>query len=345
MSLQEALKLLRLELGLTQQDLAKKLKKTFATVNRWENGKGFPTRSNAKEIIAIAKKSNASHDCISYLNEMLMPESKRTASAAVYGFADIDRDFLFELADGSNDAIYVIEEGTYKLLYLNRQAERFANVGLKPGEFKPNAFYNKQENLCYKHFGNRNSPCSICPLSKFDSNDYKDAILTLPGSERKLRIHAKATEINNRRVFAMYCTELTQEYDEREVLYDLTNDIPAGVAIYNVFSDGRIELEFMNTYFSETIGEITENASIQNGLSDFPSLYPGDRNRLLTEARKAIAEKRNISIDLRLKIYNKADQQPQNSERKNKEVHLSSKIVNKSKGKFTYYCLLREIGK
>ncbi len=86
MSLQEALKLLRLELGLTQEDLAKKLNRAFVTVNRWENGKGFPSRNNAKTILSIARSNRASEDCISYLTEVLMPDAKRSYSAVAYGF-------------------------------------------------------------------------------------------------------------------------------------------------------------------------------------------------------------------------------------------------------------------
>ena len=50
MSIQEALKILRLELGWTQTDLAEKINKTYITVNRWENGKSFPSRANARDV-------------------------------------------------------------------------------------------------------------------------------------------------------------------------------------------------------------------------------------------------------------------------------------------------------
>ncbi|MDO5572936.1 MAG: helix-turn-helix transcriptional regulator [bacterium] len=126
MSLQEALRQMRLELGITQMDLADMVHKSFLTVNRWENGKGFPSRDNARSILEIAQKGEVSEECYDYLYDILKPDMKRGRSARPYGFPDIDKDFLFQLADSSTNALYVIEADTYKILYANRQAEKSA---------------------------------------------------------------------------------------------------------------------------------------------------------------------------------------------------------------------------
>lgn len=49
----------RSELGLTQEQLASKLGVTFASVNRWENGRVTPSRLALKQIEALVNGMNA----------------------------------------------------------------------------------------------------------------------------------------------------------------------------------------------------------------------------------------------------------------------------------------------
>jgi len=48
----------RTELGLTQEQLASKLGVTFASVNRWENGRVTPSRLALKQIEALINDMN-----------------------------------------------------------------------------------------------------------------------------------------------------------------------------------------------------------------------------------------------------------------------------------------------
>lgn len=52
----EAIKTLRLELLLTQMELAAKLGVAFATVNRWENGLHEPTIKTKRKLSSMFKK-------------------------------------------------------------------------------------------------------------------------------------------------------------------------------------------------------------------------------------------------------------------------------------------------
>lgn len=333
--MQEALKLLRLELGLTQEDLAKKLNRAYVTVSRWENGKGFPSRSNAKTILEVAQKGNASADCVAYLNEVLLPETKRTLTAKAYGFPDIDRDFLFQLADGSTNALYVIDAETYRLLYANRKAESLAVRYLSESGVctdKRN-LTDRADKRCYHYFGNRNAPCEFCPLEKFRSDAFRDVTVTIPESGRSLRVHAKATEMKGRPVYIIYLSDVTQEDAERNVLYELTNDIPAGIGIYHVYMDDRIELAFMNNVLFNMVGEERGKALMKNGPSKICLVHPKDRPALLAEIKRSVAEKRDVGIALRMRMNGGQYQ----------KLRLNAKMIRRSEERFTYYCVFKKL--
>ena len=54
----EELRQLRQQQGWSQEDLARKLGVSFATVNRWENGKTKPSRLAVDKIQVVVKRKN-----------------------------------------------------------------------------------------------------------------------------------------------------------------------------------------------------------------------------------------------------------------------------------------------
>ena len=54
----EELKKLRQQQGWSQEDLARTLGVSFATVNRWENGKNKPSRLAVEKIQVVVKRKN-----------------------------------------------------------------------------------------------------------------------------------------------------------------------------------------------------------------------------------------------------------------------------------------------
>lgn len=62
MSFAEDIKRIRLKAILTQEDFAKELGVSFATVNRWETGKAKPTIKAMKLIDQYCKKNNIDFD-------------------------------------------------------------------------------------------------------------------------------------------------------------------------------------------------------------------------------------------------------------------------------------------
>lgn len=64
MKLHELIKVIRLEMGLSQQQLAKEMLVSFAAVNRWENQRTKPNKIARNALIQLAKKYTVSDELI-----------------------------------------------------------------------------------------------------------------------------------------------------------------------------------------------------------------------------------------------------------------------------------------
>lgn len=62
MSFSEDIKKIRRKAFLTQEDFAKEIGVSFATINRWETGKARPTLKTMKMIDAYCKKNKIDFD-------------------------------------------------------------------------------------------------------------------------------------------------------------------------------------------------------------------------------------------------------------------------------------------
>ena len=335
MSLQEALRQMRLELGITQTDLARKLNKSFISVNRWENGKGFPSRDNARHILNIARVNGVSKECYSYLTETLQPDARRGRSAVVYGFPGIDLDFLFQLADDSTNALYVIEAGTYQLLYANRKAEKCAAQYLfeRGGDIRERGLQAQRDKRCFHYFAGLNAPCPFCPLKGVTRDEYLDRMLTIPETGRMLHVHVKLRKMKGRDVYVVYMTDLTEQEAENHALYELTNDIPGGVGIYNVYSDQRIELVFMNQALFQMIGAERKEALLKSGESDLCLVHPEDKQPLYAEIESALYDNRPVDLTLRMRITD-GGYHP---------LRLMGRLIKRDAEKNTFYCQFRPL--
>jgi DNA-binding transcriptional regulator YiaG len=58
MSLGETIKAIRLELQLTQEQLARDLNVSYTTLNRWERGRSAPSPLAIRTIIAYCREQN-----------------------------------------------------------------------------------------------------------------------------------------------------------------------------------------------------------------------------------------------------------------------------------------------
>lgn len=58
---QEKIKKLRMKMGWTQEELARRIDVSLATVQRWEANKVVPSRLAKKELIRLFKKAKIKH--------------------------------------------------------------------------------------------------------------------------------------------------------------------------------------------------------------------------------------------------------------------------------------------
>lgn len=77
-NLQEGIKLLRTETGITQMDLSKELEIGFATLNRWENGKSRPNHRGSRKLMEFAREHQVSSACLEYLSDSLFSTRAKT---------------------------------------------------------------------------------------------------------------------------------------------------------------------------------------------------------------------------------------------------------------------------
>ncbi len=70
MELHELIKAIRLELGLSQQQLAKELLVSFTAVNRWENEHTKPNKIARHALIQLGKSRSVSADLINAFEQM-----------------------------------------------------------------------------------------------------------------------------------------------------------------------------------------------------------------------------------------------------------------------------------
>lgn len=69
MSFSDEIKILRQKCILSQEAFAKEIGVSFATVNRWENGKTIPTYKAIKKISDYCRENNICFEISSVINE------------------------------------------------------------------------------------------------------------------------------------------------------------------------------------------------------------------------------------------------------------------------------------
>ncbi|MDD3369561.1 MAG: helix-turn-helix transcriptional regulator [Lachnospiraceae bacterium] len=209
MSLQEAIRMLRGELGLTQAELADKLGISFASVNRWENGKNYPSKAVAKSVLETVQSFAISEECKSYLYEILTPSRRKFVSAAGYGFPEVDQELLCQLVDRSANSIFVIDAENLNIIYVNRATEKMALSGS----------FNADRRKCYQYIKGKEMPCENCPLRNMQENGYTDEILHCKKVDAYYRIRGRKTIWNEKEIYIIYGYNVTDFIkNEQQVL-------------------------------------------------------------------------------------------------------------------------------
>lgn len=70
MSFGDAVKTVRIHLGITQEQLARDLNVSFSTINRWENGRTIPSRLAKMRFIEYCLQRNVDNAIIADLKDL-----------------------------------------------------------------------------------------------------------------------------------------------------------------------------------------------------------------------------------------------------------------------------------
>lgn len=199
MSPQEALRRLRAEVGLTQIEMAEKLNIGFVTLNRWENGKSFPSRANANNIIRTAKNMGVSGDCLNYLSNVLLPSRMRGRPATGYGFPALEQELLCQMVDDSPAGVVVIDEESKRIIYVNRRAE----------EFTGKSFFVEEERHCWSYLKGLDAPCAVCDSERYPLTGFYERYDTFQNGLR-LKNRTKSIMWKGKKVYVLYITSETE---------------------------------------------------------------------------------------------------------------------------------------
>lgn len=318
MTLQEAIKMLRVELGLTQTELANKLQINYSTISRWEHGKNFPQREVASKVLEIVRKLNVSSECKSYLEEVLMPSRRRIITADQMGFPELDQELLCQVVDGSTNAVYIVDMETYQLVYVNRMTENMFHY----------SFGVSKENRCYKVLRDKDKPCEDCPFQYIESGNIRERLLQSKDGQTYYGVRGKKLVWNNRTIYISYISDVTKEEQYKAAVYDFTNQLPNGVAVYQVYHDGQVKLLHMNNGFYEMLKTTRKESSIQPGFTQFQAVHPEDRQGLQEEIVEAIKQQRVVKQSFRIQI--KTGQY--------REIILRGKKIKEEQDGIIFYC-------
>lgn len=196
MRFNEALKMMRKELSMTQVELAKTLGVYCASVSRWESGKNTPHTKTIEEIIKIAKSKGASPACINQLQKALSErqyENVRVSDSHLY---PVERESICQLIDDASNVIIVADIETNELLYANHKAEEMFGHTFQPGSgLKCHEFTEKSPGIC-----------SACRKEHLGKDVFSERYMKHPTSGLVLHVQGRIISWNGRNAHVEYIT-------------------------------------------------------------------------------------------------------------------------------------------
>ena len=208
MRLEEAIKAFRMEIGLTQTELANLLHISFATVNRWENQNKRPNQSVSIALINLAKDRKVSASCLDSLNELLLAsrtEEKMNSELSInteriktFDKGYISNDQFRQAIDNINLGVIIYrfykESFSEEIIYYNKVLAEIFGYSLK--EFNKNFI----ENPCFA-IDNENMNEYLSSIKHLINKDIsiEDFDITIKGIKKDkstIYIRLKAISLN-----------------------------------------------------------------------------------------------------------------------------------------------------
>lgn len=202
------------------------------------------------------------------------PLSDSTRFYAVFTGMTAECQLFESIADETVDGIYVIDQKTYDLLYMNEPFELFgreANFGGRK---------------CYEALREESAPCSSCPLNHYGA-DGKEHPLELDISDHSYCTRFKEADWNGIPAYVEYLRDVTEEVRSRKekerleaYFQTVVKYLPGGVAVIRYEKSGKLVPEFLSEGFVAMTGR-TETEMLQIYQEDMTGgIYPDDEERV-----------------------------------------------------------------
>lgn len=325
MRLCEAIKLLRCELGVTQQELANHLNINFTTVSRWETGKSFPNNSAAVALSRFAKESGASRECISCLQSAFDLTKKNVIKHKSGRLYSMDHESICHLVDNASIPFYVCDYESDEILYMNNKAKELTGI------IDESVLSGK----CYECIMHRSTPCIFCQKNEFVDTKLTGFDVFMPRDGKTYHVLSKAINWSGRKAHAHYITGETSVVESLGSMRKLSDHIPAGIGIIDVYTDGRIEQIYLNDGYYTTIGTTREKRTDFFGFNAFDALYSEDREKIRKELMSCAKAHLPFHVETRIVTDNGTF----------KWLSVQGNAINQTSRKSTYYCVFTDIDK
>ena len=210
------------------------------------------------------------------------PLSDSTRFYAVFTGMSAESRLFESIADETADGIYVIDQQTYDLLYINEPSELFGREADFCGR------------KCYEALHGKSSPCESCPLN-IHGADGKEHLLENASTDRSFCSRFKETDWNGIPAYVEYLRDVTAEVrlkKERgrleEYFRTVVKHLPGGIVVLRYEKDGKLIPEFLSEGFVEMTGRTEEDMAEIYRKEVTGGLHPEDKGRVLSMIRNYI---------------------------------------------------------
>lgn len=182
------------------------------------------------------------------------PLSETTRFYAVFTGISEETRLFQSIANETADAIYIIDQENYDLLYANESKTVFIKstdcVGQK----------------CYEALRGNDKPCDFCPLKNHPA-DGKEYEMPVEGTDRLYRSRYLTSDWNGIPAYVQFVRDVTEEIKTRkekikleQYFQNLVQNLPGGVAVVQVKKDGSMVPEYLSDGFAQMTGMTLEDA-------------------------------------------------------------------------------------
>lgn len=299
MEFRDAVKALRGELGLTQNELAGALHVSGVTVGRWENGRTLPTRSITAVLLDFARSKSASRDCIEMLERSIAAAARQRLAVANDVLYSMEHATLRELLDEACFPLYVSDMETDELLYVNAKAEEM--IGHTPEE--------APGQKCYECLMHRDTPCEFCHKNELSEEHFTSYKAQRLFDGAIYNVQGKRIKWNGRDAQVRYITKAAELSAVPPAgLSEMLNTTPGGIAVVEVdIKDvaGSMRTTFYNDSFFSYSGYTREEYDALLNGNEMRFVFHEDVPVLIEATAKMCEADAGKPVDVTIRCHTK----------------------------------------